>query len=189
MHPILKRLAGGDRRSIGRSDDVARDISRAPDLFAVVVDGMAVGDPVVRMRAADAVEKASRTRPQLLQPHKRRFLKDIALVGQQEVRWHLAQVVPRLRLASNERRQAVALLLSFLDDRSKIVQVNAMQALADLALQDDRLRKSVIGRVESLVAEGSPAVRARGRKLLRVLRSGHLTSRCSGRWPRSGQRR
>jgi hypothetical protein len=171
VHPILRKLAGGDRRSIGCSNEVARAIGRAPDLFAVVVDGMSVDDPVIRMRAADAVEKASRTRPDLLQPHKRRFLKDVAAVEQQEVRWHVAQIVPRLQLASRERTWAVALLASFLNDASRIVQVNAMQALADIALQDHRLRGRVIARLESLVAEGSPAVTARGRRLLRLLRS------------------
>lgn len=171
MHPLLRKLAGGDRRSTGRSDELARDISNAPALFAIVVDGMTVDDPMIRMRAADAVEKASRTRPYLLQPHKRTILTNVAAVEQSEVRWHLAQLIPRLRLASNERKQAIALLWSCLECRSKIVQVNAMQALTDLAVKDDRLMKRVIGRLRSLVVDGSPVVRSRARNLLRGLRS------------------
>jgi hypothetical protein len=170
VHPILKKLAGGDRRSRGKSDEVAQEASHAPDLFAVLVDGMTGDDPVIRMRAADAVEKASRIFPRLLDPHKRRFLKDVAELEQQEVRWHLAQIVPRLRLNRRERQACVTLLKSYLIDRSKIVQVSAMQGLADLALQDDRLRKSVSDLVESLIVDGSPAVKARGRKLQPILR-------------------
>jgi hypothetical protein len=170
VHPLLRRLAGGDRRSTGGSDEVARDISHAPDLFAIAVDGMTVNDPVVRMRAADAVEKASRMRPELLHPHKRTILTSVAAVEQSEVRWHLAQLIPRLRLASDERKQAIALLWRCLECRSKIVQVNAMQALADLAVQDDKLMRSVIQRLRSLAVDGSPAVRSRARNLLLVLR-------------------
>jgi hypothetical protein len=169
MHSLLIKLCGGDRRSTGRSDEVARAISEDPDAFAIVLAGMLSDDPVIRMRAADAVEKASRIFPDLLQPHKRRLLTDVAGVEQQEVRWHLAQILPRLRLTPNERRSVFALLESFLEDASRIVQVNALQALADLARRDGRLRERVIRRLESSVAKGSPAVRARGRKLLRVL--------------------
>jgi len=121
VHPLLKRLAGGDRRSTGRSDEVASEISHDPAALADVLDGMTADDPVVRMRAADVVEKATRTSPHLLQPHKRRLLSDIAAVEQQEVRWHLAQILPRLPLSPMERRQAVALLEGFLGDRSRIV--------------------------------------------------------------------
>jgi len=171
MHPLLRRLAGGDRRSTGLADEVARDISQASNLFAIVVDGMTVDDPVVRMRAADAVEKASRAQPDLLQPHKKTILTNVATVVQSEVRWHLVQLIPRLRLTANERKQAIALLWSCLECRSKIVQVNAMQALADLAVQDGRLRKIVIERLRSLAVEGGPAVRARARNLLRGSRN------------------
>lgn len=148
---------------------MARRICRRPDLFAIVVDGMLVDDEVIRMRAADAVEKASRIRPDLLRPHIRQMLRDVAAVEQQEVRWHVAQIVPRLPVGARERTRAVALLESFLDDESRIVQVNAMQALADIALQNPRLRQRVIARLEGLVVDGSPAVKARGRRLLKRL--------------------
>jgi hypothetical protein len=72
-------------------------------------------------------------------------------------------------MTPGERARAVTLLESFLGDRSRIVQVNSLQALADLALRDARLRTKVIERVQALVTRGSPAVRARGRKLLRAL--------------------
>jgi hypothetical protein len=170
VNPLLIELSGGDRRSIGRSNEVSREISRDAEAFAVVIGGITSDDPLIRMRATDAVEKASRISPHLLQPHKRRLLTDVAGVEQQEVRWHLAQILPRLRLTPKERRKAVTLLESFLEDTSRIVQVNALQALTDLALRDGRLRARVIPRVESSVAKGSPAVRARGRKLLQALR-------------------
>ncbi len=60
---IAAMLKGGDRRSIGKSDQIARLVlsepGRFPDLFKCLWDE----DPVVRMRAADAAEKATVARP------------------------------------------------------------------------------------------------------------------------------
>ena len=169
-HTLLK-LAGGDRRSIGRADEVAADVLSDPTLFEVLIRGMWVNDPVIRMRAADAVEKVTRQHPSWLQPYKETLLDQVAAVDQQEVRWHLAQLIPRLALNETERRRAVALLTRWLDDQSKIVQVNAMQALVDLALADQRLRQQAIDLVRQKVETGSAAVRSRGRKLLLQLSS------------------
>lgn len=172
MHEELEKLRGGDRRSTGRAEEVAADVLDDPVLFDVVFDGMAVGDPVVRMRAADAVEKATAERPELLGPaHRERLIDEFAGVDQQEVRWHVAQLLPRLELDDSDVDRAVEILEGFLDDDSRIVRVNAMQALADLALAHPRLRGPVRGRIEDAMEEGSPAVRARGRKLLEALES------------------
>ena len=54
MHPILKKLSGGDRRSIGRSNEVVAEVLTRPALLRHVFEGLAGDDPVLRMRAADA---------------------------------------------------------------------------------------------------------------------------------------
>ncbi|HHT26348.1 MAG TPA: hypothetical protein GXZ82_03730 [Firmicutes bacterium] len=61
------------------------------------------------------------------------------------------------------------ILDAHLRDAGKIVRVNAMQALADLALQHEELRPSVLQRLERLIETGSPAMAARGRKLIKAL--------------------
>ena len=169
MHPILQKLTGGDRRSIGRANEVADEIVADSTLFAVVLEGLLFEDPIVRMRAADAIEKASIKRPELLQPHKSTLLNEVAAIGQQEVRWHLSLMLPRLRLDAAELNQVLAILDDHLRDRSAIVRVNAMQALAELAMQYEHIRPSVIQRLEGLTKTGSPAMAARGRKLLKTL--------------------
>jgi len=161
MTNVINKLRGGNRRSIGRSDEVARKISRSPKLFAEILAAMLDPNPIVRMRAADAIEKASTTHPQLLQPHKRTILKKIAVIPQQEVRWHVAQILPRLHLTPNEREHAVSILFDYLEDKSSIVKTFAMQALADLALDDPRLRKRLLPILEFLTANGTAAMRAR----------------------------
>ncbi len=170
MHAILEMLTGGDRRSIGRAGEVAARVLAEPELFGVLIDGMLADDPIVRMRAADAAEKVTVERPDLLRPFKAVLLRRVSLSQQQEVRWHLAQMITRLPLDRAERRRVVALLNSYLRDQSGIVRVFSMQALADLALQDAGLRPGITRRLRSLTRTGTPAMRSRGRKLLARLK-------------------
>ena len=166
---ILSLLAGGDRRSIGRADRVAAIVSKDPELFPELMSGLWSDDPLVRMRAADAAEKVSRSNPELLAPHKAELLGLMAEAGQQELRWHLAAMVPRLALTAKERQRTADSLLGYLDDRSSIVKTFALQGLADLAQNDRDLRSSVVELLHHSERSGTPAMKARSRKLLHKL--------------------
>jgi hypothetical protein len=163
---ILARLEGGDRRSIGRADEVAAEVERNPRLFPELIAGLWSADALVRMRAADATEKVTRESPILLQPYKRRLLGLMADASEQELRWHLAAIVPRLWLDAAERKLASSLLRGYLEDRSSIVRTFALQGLAELAEDDSSLRPGVIALLRGAVRDGTPAMRARSRKLL-----------------------
>jgi len=171
VHEVLAKLEGGDRRSIGRSEEVVADVMRDPALFEVVFGGMLSEDPLIRMRCADAVEKVTAAHPEYLQTHKERLINQVATVEQQEVRWHVAQMLPRVDLNADEHAAAYAVLLGYLDDQSRIVKTFAMQALADLAEDDAALRPQMIELLENLIQTGSPAMQSRGRTLLERLRS------------------
>ena len=162
-------LSGGDRRSIGRANEVVDMALADPSLFAEVFAGMTDDDPVVRMRAADVAEKVTAARSDLLLPHRSVLLNEVAASQQQEVRWHAAQMIPRLRLTEEELPHAFETPRGYLADKSRIVQTFAMQALADLVAQDPTRRAEVICLIQRTMGAGSPAVRSRGRKLLAEL--------------------
>ena len=166
MGQIAKLLAAGDRRTKGKSETVVKQVLADPGKFGEVMDAMLAADPGTRMRAADAAEKISRVHPDWLQQFKRLMLDHVAKVDQQEVRWHAAQMLPRLNLTRAERKKVFALLLTYLDHPSRIVQTFAMQALADIAMQDQSYAVVVRGLLKRLAKQGSPAMQARGRKLL-----------------------
>lgn len=125
-------------------------------------------DPVVGMRAADTIEKVTVVRPDLLQAQKHKLLYKVAVQDQQEVRWHVSLMLPRLRLTPKEQNHAVAILFDYLEDDSRIVKTLAMQGLADFAKQDERSRARLVP-ILHFTATGSAAMRSRGRKLLKVL--------------------
>ena len=169
MGDVLQKLAGGDRRSIGKVEEVVADVLNDPALFDALFDGILCDDPIVRMRSADAVEKITAEHPEYLQPYKGRLIRQAAKIAQQEVRWHVAQMLPRLELSGEEYVAAMELLLGYLNDESRIVKTFAMQALADFAERDANLRPQVIELLEELTETGSPAMKSRGRKLLEKL--------------------
>src|SRR5713226_2242600 len=163
---ILSRLEGADRRTIGRSDEVAAIVSKNPELFPRLIAGLWSEDPLVRMRAADATEKVTRKNREFLQPYKKELLGLMADAEEQELRWHLAVIVPRLLLNIKERQLATSLLNSYLEDRSSIVRTFALQGLADLAQDDPGIRPTVIEVLRESTRNGTPAMKARSRRLL-----------------------
>ena len=95
---LVDKLRGGDRRSLGASAGAVAAVAKTPELFGDLFECLFDDDPVVRMRAADAVEKATRGSAQLLQPWKQALLERVAARKEKEVRWHVAQLLPRLQL-------------------------------------------------------------------------------------------
>ncbi len=106
-HALLKKLQGGDRRSIGKVDEVVDQVLRSGFLFEELIDGMLVDDPLIRMRSADAVEKITRLKPEWLKPYKKILIQLANISSQQEVRWHMAQILPRLSLDPGEKISVV----------------------------------------------------------------------------------
>jgi hypothetical protein len=163
---ILRLLAGGDRRTIGRAEQVAVMVSVDPGLFPKLIAGLWSADPLARMRAADAAEKVTRTHSELLQPYKKELLGLLTEAQEQELRWHLAVMIPRLLLNAKERQVAISALNSYLEDRSSIVKTFALQGLADLAQGEPSIRPGVVETLREATRSGTPAMKARSRKLL-----------------------
>jgi alpha-beta hydrolase superfamily lysophospholipase len=163
---ILALLGGGDRRTIGHADQVAAMVANDPELFPELIAGLWSEDPLVRMRAADAAEKVTRKHRELLQPYKKELLGLMTEAQEQELRWHLAVMVPRLLLNAKEQQAAMSSLHGYLEDRSSIVKTFALQGLADLAQAEPSFRPRVVEILRETTRKGTPAMKARSRKLL-----------------------
>jgi hypothetical protein len=169
MHSLLKSLSGGHRRSIGGSNRIVLAVLAQPELLKVLFQGIESGDSVLRMRCADAAEKVTASRPELLFPHKGAVLHKLSNIEQPEVRWHIAPMLSSLTLSNAKRDKVLKTLLNFTNDQSSIVKTMSMQAMADIAARDPHLIPVVRRHVEELIVIGTPAMRALGRKLIRSL--------------------
>ena len=175
MSSLLVELTGGDRRSIGRSNLIVRMVLDDRKRLAEIINGLSSEDYLVRMRCADVVEKVSLGHPDWLAPHRHTLFDLAAKSTMKELRWHLAQMLPRLDLSRPERNSAIAIMLTYLNDTSRIVRTFAMQTLADLAGSDLTLHRKLLPLFEELAQTDSPAVRARARRLIRRLERGGST--------------
>lgn len=159
---ILRMLQGDDLRSIGRADEVAKIVLSKPKLVETLVKGLYSDSPVLRARCADALEKVAAKSPEYVEPFKKELLTDISKVDQQEIKWHVALIVPRLNLSSSECKQAENIFLKWLkSDKSNIVRVCSLQALFDLSTGDKKRRVLVRKKLEELLQTGSPSLRSR----------------------------
>ena len=167
---IREVLSGGDLRSVGHVDAVVAYVGNDPDRFSELMTGLTDDRPVVRMRSADAMEKVTRRHPKLLRAHQASLFEQLQIATQQEVRWHLAQLMPRMTWTEEEASDIVRVLTDWIAaETSAIVIVNALQAMFDLSAMHPRFRDELKALLETQLAAGSPAVKSRAKKLLHKL--------------------
>ncbi len=174
MLDILEKLRGGDLRSIGRAHEIVHEIQENSTLFESVFKGLTNNDVVIKMRSADIVEKVTRDNPALLSGYTQQIISILKKEKQQEVCWHMAQIAPRLECNKSEENKLIDLLKNCLLHESKIVQVSAMESLVKLAEKNVSLKNDIADVIKRQMENGSPAVKARGRKLMQ--RIGKITN-------------
>lgn len=165
---IYDLLTGNDLRSIGKSDEVVALVTSDPELFEEVFNGIFHEDKVIRARCADAVEKVAKKFPEYIQNKKSIIMKNLDEFSQKEVRWHIAMMLGYLKLTKREIDKSFNTLFRWLNGSdSIIVKVMCMQTLTDIALMNKSLIKSVRDEIQKQMVNGAPAIKARGKHLLK----------------------
>jgi hypothetical protein len=169
---IREMLAPGRRLDIGQVREVATLVLKNPRKSGQVVECLWDEEPGVANRAADALERASSRRPEILASWKEALLDRMLDAGENKLRWNLALTIFRTPLSKAESERAAAILRSWLDDKSSIVKTCAMHGLAGLTRWNAALLPEVLDMLRVLSRSGTPAMRARGRILLKRMEAG-----------------
>jgi hypothetical protein len=159
-------LKGGDLRSKGQSDKVVSltdNRKKFDELFPLLFHA----DRIVVMRAADAIEKITLHHPEFLSAHKNQILQLCSEAENIELKWHLALLVPRLKLTKQELGKVWQILSDWATDKkeSKIVRVNSLQGLFDLSTQNRELEQDFRFTLSAIEKESIPSLNARIREL------------------------
>ena len=159
-------LSGGDLRSIGGANEVITRIHTQED-FDTLFGFLHSRDRLLVMRAADAIEKITRKQGFYLDKHKESLLKLAAKATDKELKWHLAQLMPRLKLSDDETAAVFGLLEKWALDKieSKIVRANSVQALYEISGGNELLTKSFDEIRAALKKENVPSINARIKQL------------------------
>lgn len=172
IHSMVKvkydeALAGGDLRSIGKSNSLVSSIQLQKD-FDVLYKCLSHPDRKVVMRTADAIEKITAVHPSYLAKYKSDIL-EIGNKGElnKELQWHLALLITRLPLNKLELGKAWILLASWATNKltSRIVRVNSIQGLFELSNDQPSLSRKLQEILNSLEQENVPSLHARVKSL------------------------
>jgi hypothetical protein len=98
------------------------------------------------------------------------LLKEALRAVDVRVQWNLSIVLGRLPLKGADKSLAVELMFERLQDASGLNRTMALQALMDLSENDVALRTRVMPIAREFLEGGTPAMKARARKLLGVKR-------------------
>lgn len=168
QNELITYLNGGDLRSIAKVETLLPLIKTQSD-FDELFNYLFSKDRLVVMRTADALEKLSSTNPEFLSCHKNDILDLIYTAKDKELKWHLSLMVSRFDLSIDELGEVWAVLRKWAKNKkeSRIVRVNSIQSLFDLAKQHKELEMDLNLIVEEIKKENIPSINARLRKLER----------------------
>ena len=170
MAGVRDTLSGGTRTSIGDADQVIQKLLKAPSGLADVYKLFLDEDPVVAMRSSYVAMRVAEQKPESVKPFTKDLLKNLELYTQQEVRWHIPQLLVHLDLTKAQKRRAYEVIMDWAEtDKSKIVGYYSFQAAADFAETDQTLLQAFIPRIRKANKTGAKSIQNRCKKIAKQL--------------------
>ena len=170
MAGLRAKLSGGTRTSVGEADRVIAKLLKDPADLIEIYDLFLDKDPVVAMRASYVAMRVAEKNPESVLPFSKDLLKNLEAYKQQEVRWHIPQLLVHLELTKAQRRRAYEVVMNWAEtDSSKIVGYYGFQAAADFAEMDEALLQDFIPRIRKANRTGSKSIQNRCKKIAKQL--------------------
>lgn len=169
MSQLLGWLSGGDLRSDGMANEVVKVVLENPGLFDELFAGLSEPDDVIRGRAADALEKVCRSRPDLFVGRLSELFQTVRREQVVMARFHIAMILGHLALYGDLVDDIAEVLLNLLEDESAFVRSWAIVGLCIVGRRSPSMAGGIVTRISSLERDASAAVRSRARKAVNLL--------------------
>jgi len=170
VNTVREKLTGGTRTSVGSADEVIQKLLKNSAGLPAIYDLFLDEDPVVAMRASYVAMKVAEQKPDSVEPFAKDLLRNLNLYTQQEVRWHIPQLLAHLNLSLTQRRKAYEVLMQWSEtDKSKIVGYYSLQTAANFAETDDKILQDFIPRLKKANKLGAKSIQNRCKKIAKQL--------------------
>jgi hypothetical protein len=135
-----------------------------------LIRSLASSDKRKAEQAARTLKKIAEADRVALNHLRKQLFREALRAEDVRVQWNLTLVIGRLPLKGSDKAFAVDLMFERLSDASGLNRTLALQALMDLSEDDSALRARVLPLVRKALEDGTPAMQARARKLLKLKR-------------------
>ena len=170
MGSFRETLSGGNRTSVGDADKVIDKLLKSPAGLSEIYSLFLDEDPVIAMRASYVAMRVAEQKPESVYPFTKELLKNLGLYTQQEVRWHIPQLLVHLNLTKAQKRKAYEVIMDWAEtDKSKIVGYYSFQTAADFAESDDLLFQDFVPRIRKANKNGAKSIQNRCKKIAKQL--------------------
>lgn len=164
-------LSGGTRTSVGDADRVIQELLESASGLAEIYDLFLDEDAVVAMRASYVAMRVAEQKPETVAPFAKLLFANLEQYTQQEVRWHVPQLLVHLDLDPAERNRAYEVIMHWAEtDKSKIVGYYGFQAAAEFAQKDGELLEDFIPRIRQANKTGAKSIQNRCKKIAKQLK-------------------
>lgn len=167
---IREALTGGNRTSVGQAAEIVDICLRSDQALDEVYRLFFDDDPVVVMRSSYVAMKVAEEQPKSVERFKAEILKNLENYAQQEIRWHIPQLLMHVELADSERSRAYSVLMHWAEtDSSKIVAYYSLPTAAKFATEDQSLMSDFVPRLKQLSNSDAKSVSNRCKKIAKQL--------------------
>lgn len=167
---LIDLLAEGDKRTVNHVTEAVQWLESSPNLISAAIELLRNESEAIAMRAADCLEKFSRRNSFQLNSYKYDLVDVLVNVKQKEVRWHLAQILPRLKLSSSDLKKISKIWIhDYYNSPSSIVRAESLQALYEIRTSYPIIMSDFKKALTHGIDNGTPAVKARASLIFRDL--------------------
>jgi hypothetical protein len=167
---LRDELLGGNRTSVGNAQQVIAEVLKSPKKLEEIYSLFFDDDPVIVMRSSYVAMRVAEQKPESVEPYKKRLLTDLRKYKQQEIRWHIPQLLMHVTLTKAEQNKAYSQLMEWAEtDSSKIVAYYCLPTAAKFASQNPELFNDFVPRLKKLSNLGAKSVSNRCKKIAKEL--------------------
>ena len=163
-------MARGPSAASMKSAEAALGTQGASDC-ELLVQTLGATDKAALERAARTLKKIAERDGAVLLRWRKQLIAQAMRASDVRVQWNLTIVLGKLPLKGRDRALVIDLMFERLQDRSGLNRTFALQALVDMSGSDAALRARIMPVLDDFLAHGTPAMRARARRLLGVKRT------------------